>query len=157
MPRGSTRLLTATPGLISLPFHIQPFSEIEQGNPFYIRCLASNNHARARHYDRAAVAQQLRACGIVDSLRIYALGRPCHVSYATAQKRYGPLLTMQRHDEESSTREAVCAMLCRCLGSEADFLAGRTMAFLTDRQLQALDNCLDAYYAVSVAKIQVCG
>lgn len=46
-------------------------------------------------------------------------------------------------------------MLRRVLGPDADFLCGKTMAFLTEKQLQELDDNLDAIYTLHAVKIQV--
>lgn len=127
---------------------------MSSGHPLYVRCLSSNVTAAARCFSRSAVSRQLRACGIVDSLRVYAAGRPCHVSYDLAGQRYGPLMKGGSLHFQNQA-DAVHEMLRRVLGPDADFLCGKTMAFLTEKQLQALDDSLDAIYTQHAVKIQV--
>ena len=106
------------------------------------------------HFNRDVVGGQLRSCGIIDSLRVYAAGRPCHVSYELARERYGPLLAAHA-SQGADQKGAVESMLRAVLGATSDFLCGATMAFLTEKQLQQLDDSLDAAYTVRAVKIQV--
>lgn len=94
----------------------------------------------------------MRAAGIVDSLKVYSAGQPCRIVYTEARNRYYPLMTK---DRTLSDRHATIGMLNIVLGKSAKFLPGKTMVFLTDAQLNALEKTLHLRRSVAATDIQV--
>lgn len=44
--------------------------------PHYVRCIKSNDAKAAFQLDRSRCVQQLRACGVLETIRISASGYP---------------------------------------------------------------------------------
>lgn len=129
------------------------FAELAQGHAHYIRCLASNNQAKAHVFDKVAVRDQLRASGIIDSLQVFATGKPCRFDYETACVRYHCLLA---EETSGSSAKARCQqMLSRVLGPDADYLLGKTTAFLSDAHVEMLDAAFKARREAAAVVLQV--
>ena len=45
-------------------------------SPHYIRCIKPNDFKEAFEYDAQRIVQQLRACGVLETIRISAAGYP---------------------------------------------------------------------------------
>ena len=58
--------------------------------PHYVRCIKPNDTKEAFGYNTERVVQQLRACGVLETIRISAAGYPSR--YAPVLPRLFPLL-----------------------------------------------------------------
>ena len=62
--------------------------KIDIMSPHYVRCLKPNDELVADHYDRAAVAEQLRCGGILEAVRVARAGYSNHYSHDEFLRRY---------------------------------------------------------------------
>jgi len=60
--------------------------------PHYVRCIKSNDTKSPFEFDNARVVQQLRACGVLETINISSLGFPSRWTYTDFANRYRPLL-----------------------------------------------------------------
>ncbi len=49
---------------------------LDKTEPHYIRCIKPNDAKEAFVFDTQRVTQQLRACGVLETIRISAAGYP---------------------------------------------------------------------------------
>lgn len=59
-------------------------------NVHYIRCIKPNEAKRAWDFDPQQVLGQLRACGVLETIRISCAGYPTRWTYEEFVERYGP-------------------------------------------------------------------
>merc|ERR1711957_46000 len=57
-------------------------------SPHYVRCLKPNDELVPNHFDRAAVAEQLRCGGILEAVRVARAGYSNHYSHDEFLRRY---------------------------------------------------------------------
>jgi len=62
--------------------------KIDVMSPHYIRCLKPNDELVPDHFDRAAVAEQLRCGGILEAVRVTRAGYSNHYSHEEFLRRY---------------------------------------------------------------------
>lgn len=60
--------------------------------PHYVRCIKSNDHKAAFEFDNVRAVQQLRACGVLETIRISSNGFPSRWTYQDFSNRYRVLL-----------------------------------------------------------------
>ena len=57
-------------------------------NPHYVRCIKPNDLKEAFQFDNKRAVQQLRACGVLETVRISAAGYPSRWTYYDFYVRY---------------------------------------------------------------------
>jgi myosin heavy subunit len=62
--------------------------KIDQMSPHYVRCLKPNDELVPNHFDRAAVAEQLRCGGILEAVRVSRAGYSNHYVHEEFLRRY---------------------------------------------------------------------
>jgi myosin-5 len=62
--------------------------KVDQMSPHYIRCLKPNDELVPDHFDRGAVAEQLRCGGILEAVRVARAGFSNHYPHADFLRRY---------------------------------------------------------------------
>mmetsp|Transcript_87150 Transcript_87150/g.130738 ORF Transcript_87150/g.130738 Transcript_87150/m.130738 type:complete len:1202 (-) Transcript_87150:185-3790(-) len=62
--------------------------KIDRMSPHYIRCLKPNDELVPDHFDRAAVAEQLRCGGILEAVRVARAGFSNHYPHSEFVRRY---------------------------------------------------------------------
>jgi myosin-5 len=60
---------------------------INDTNVHYIRCIKPNEAKEAWHFESQQVLSQLRACGVLETIRISCAGYPSRVTYAYFAER----------------------------------------------------------------------
>eukprot|EP01147_Barroeca_monosierra_P001250 gene1250-4459_t len=123
------------------------FQNLENSHVHYIRCLASNSREEAYHFDTETVRHQLHASGIVDSLRVFSVGRPIHIPFQDFIEKYKSLLS---HDEENLNDHCNQKWIIQnilqkfILDNNSDMpILGRSMVFLKDRHVIALNESVE--------------
>ncbi|CAH1990989.1 unnamed protein product [Acanthoscelides obtectus] len=69
--------------------------------PHYVRCIKPNDSKSAFDYNPTRVVQQLRACGVLETIRISAAGFPSRWTYADFFYRYRLLCKFKDIDENN--------------------------------------------------------
>eukprot|EP00043_Microstomoeca_roanoka_P020128 m.237762 g.237762 ORF g.237762 m.237762 type:complete len:890 (-) comp17113_c1_seq9:1936-4605(-) len=121
------------------------FQKLEDSRVHYIRCVSSNTHELPLVFDEKAMKLQLRAGGIIDSLRVFAAGRPVHMPYQEFVNTYWPILSRPcAHSERAIVEETITLNLDVAAMSSSDKpLYGRTMVFLKDVHVVQLHTAVE--------------
>lgn len=56
--------------------------------PHYVRCIKPNDFKKAFEFNNERAVQQLRACGVLETIRISSNGFPSRWSYQDFANRY---------------------------------------------------------------------
>ncbi|XP_041816149.1 unconventional myosin-Vb isoform X1 [Chelmon rostratus] len=106
--------------------------------PHYVRCIKPNDHKEAFSFDSRRAVQQLRACGVLETIRISAAGYPSRWTYPDFFSRYRVLL--KKSDMMSADKKLVCKNLLETLIKEPDmFQFGKTKIFFRAGQVAYLE------------------
>ncbi|XP_068423058.1 unconventional myosin-Vb [Clinocottus analis] len=106
--------------------------------PHYVRCIKPNDFKEPFSFDSKRAVQQLRACGVLETIRISAAGYPSRWTYADFFNRYRVLL--KKSDMTSADKKLVCKNLLETLVKESDmFQFGKTKIFFRAGQVAYLE------------------
>ncbi|XP_045142403.1 unconventional myosin-Vc [Echinops telfairi] len=106
--------------------------------PHYVRCIKPNDEKLPFEFDSQRIVQQLRACGVLETIRISAQSYPSRWTYIEFYSRYGILLT--RQELASSDKKAVCqAVLHRLIQDSNQYQFGKTKIFFRAGQVAYLE------------------
>ena len=127
---------------------------LSQTSPHYIRCIKPNNLKYPGGFNSAKILEQLRYCGVLETVRIRCEGFPVRLPFADFCAKYAiftnPVLArylpFDRHSfSEVDSKERASAMLACALEplgmseEEADWQLGNTKVFLKDKAKKGLD------------------
>jgi len=106
--------------------------------PNYIRCIKPNEQKAAFVFEPVHVLSQLRACGVLETIRISAAGYPSRTGFAQFAERYRPLApkTAKLRDDGRQYCQAILEAL---IHNEDKFRVGKTKIFLRAGQLALLE------------------
>lgn len=99
---------------------IELMKTINSTNVHYIRCIKPNEQKKAWEFDSLMVLSQLRACGVLETIRISCAGFPSRWTYVEFADRYHILVTSDEWIKVMSgetTKESVSG-LCNKILSE---------------------------------------
>jgi myosin-5 len=82
--------------------------KIDRMAPHYVRCLKPNDELVPNHFDRAAVAEQLRCGGILEAVRVARAGYSNHYSHEDFLRRYRCLGRNELKEGAASTSVVEC-------------------------------------------------
>lgn len=114
--------------------------------------LQPNDHKAAFQWEPAKVVQQLRSCGIVETVRIFKQGYPSRKSFVELHNIYKPYLPIEIIELDAKT---FCQLLLRSVGFNAnDFKLGLTSVFFRAEKLSLFDQIIksDAENLRSIAE-----
>ncbi|KAJ7413449.1 Unconventional myosin-Vb [Pitangus sulphuratus] len=106
--------------------------------PHYVRCIKPNDEKLPFKFDPKRAVQQLRACGVLETIRISANGFPSRWSYYDFLKRYRVLIN--KTDLRKKDKKQICQTLLEDLIKDPDkFHFGRTKIFFRAGQVAYLE------------------
>ncbi|KPP70302.1 unconventional myosin-Vb-like, partial [Scleropages formosus] len=106
-------------------------------NPHYVRCIKPNDLKQAFVFDPKRAVQQLRACGVLETIRISAAGYPSRWTYPEFFERYWLLL---RRSLEEEDLQSTCQRALADLIPEPDrYRFGKTKVFFRAGQVALLE------------------
>uniref|UniRef100_UPI0037E98C11 unconventional myosin-Vc n=1 Tax=Semicossyphus pulcher TaxID=241346 RepID=UPI0037E98C11 len=106
--------------------------------PHYVRCIKPNDEKLAFEYDSRRVVQQLRACGVLETIRISAQSYPSRWTYNEFYSRYSILMSPQEAD--LSDKKQTCKnVLQRLIQDPNQYKFGRTKIFFRAGQVAYLE------------------
>ncbi|EDQ91224.1 uncharacterized protein MONBRDRAFT_17957 [Monosiga brevicollis MX1] len=106
-------------------------------DPHYIRCIKPNDAKQAFAFDTPRVVQQLRACGVLETIRISAAGYPSRWSYPDFCSRYALL---QSGPPVSTEPREQCKSILEPLIEDTDkYQFGKTKLFFRAGQVAYLE------------------
>ncbi|XP_011153865.1 unconventional myosin-Va isoform X2 [Harpegnathos saltator] len=106
--------------------------------PHYVRCIKPNDAKEAFEYSPVRAVQQLRACGVLETIRISAAGFPSQRTYGDFFQRYRCLCRFKeiRRDD---LRETCRRILARYIKDEDKFKFGKTKVLFRAGQVAYLE------------------
>uniref|UniRef100_A0A665VYA7 Myosin VC n=1 Tax=Echeneis naucrates TaxID=173247 RepID=A0A665VYA7_ECHNA len=105
--------------------------------PHYVRCIKPNDEKLPFEYDSRRVVQQLRACGVLETIRISAQSYPSRWTYIEFYSRYSILMSHQEAD--STDKKQTCKNVLQRLIQVRHFKFGRTKIFFRAGQVAYLE------------------
>ncbi|CEP17067.1 hypothetical protein [Parasitella parasitica] len=110
-------------------------------NVHYVRCIKPNEAKVAWGFEPPMVLAQLRACGVLETIRISCLGYPSRWTYEEFADRYYALVPSSHWDPKANpdVRELCQAILDGCITDTDKYQAGETKIFFRAGQLAYLE------------------
>ncbi|XP_056270474.1 unconventional myosin-Vb [Pseudoliparis swirei] len=120
--------------------------------PHYVRCIKPNDLKEAFVFDPRRTVQQLRACGVLETIRISAAGFPSRWTYEEFFSRYRLLLRGAQGQERS---QASCRRVLPQLIPDPDqYCFGKTKVFFRAGQVAFLERLRAERLRLAAAVIQ---
>lgn len=149
--RGGTVSKRPTLGNIFKGSLIELMNTISSTNAHYIRCIKPNDAKEAWQFDGPLVLSQLRACGVLETIRISSIGFPGRWFYSEFAGRFELLLHYsQRQDKVSDARKLTLAILesfsdsneiaQKTDSAKSSYALGKEKVFLRAGMLAKLEN-----------------
>ncbi|XP_076760746.1 dilute class unconventional myosin isoform X2 [Xylocopa sonorina] len=113
-------------------------STLNATTPHYVRCIKPNDTKEAFEYNPVRAVQQLRACGVLETIRISAAGFPSQRTYIEFFHRYRSLCRFKdiRRDDFKETCRRI---LGRYIKDEDKFKFGKTKVLFRAGQVAYLE------------------
>ncbi|XP_055621757.1 unconventional myosin-Va isoform X2 [Toxorhynchites rutilus septentrionalis] len=106
--------------------------------PHYVRCIKPNDDKAAFKWEAPKIVQQLRACGVLETVRISAAGFPSRWTYEDFYERYR--LLCKRAQIVDWNVKATCTNIVRNWLTESDkYRLGNTQIFFRAGQVAYLE------------------
>ncbi|XP_045385431.1 unconventional myosin-Vc isoform X2 [Lemur catta] len=106
--------------------------------PHYVRCIKPNDEKLPFEFDSKRIVQQLRACGVLETIRIGAQSYPSRWTYIEFYSRYGILMTKQ--ELSLSDKKEMCkVVLHRLIQDSNQYQFGKTKIFFRAGQVAYLE------------------
>ncbi|CAO0799156.1 unnamed protein product [Mucor circinelloides] len=110
-------------------------------NVHYIRCIKPNEAKVAWEFDPSMVLSQLRACGVLETIRISCAGYPSRWTFEEFADRYFALVSSKHWDPKvkPEVRQLCSVILENSIKDEDKFQVGTTKIFFRAGQLAYLE------------------
>ncbi|BES99216.1 MyTH4 domain [Nesidiocoris tenuis] len=105
-------------------------------NPWFVRCIKPNNEKAAMKFDMPTVLEQLRYCGMLETIKIRKLGYPVRMKFTEFAHRYRYLLKKRMPMRSTPAREICTVMLHPYSG---EYQIGASRVFLRESLERKLD------------------
>ncbi|XP_007569232.1 unconventional myosin-Va [Poecilia formosa] len=120
--------------------------------PHYVRCIKPNDLKAAFMFDPQRTVQQLRACGVLETIRISAAGYPSRWTYEEFFSRYRLLL---RGPQSQDQAQASCRRALPQLIPDTDqYCFGKTKVFFRAGQVAVLERLRSERLRAAAVTIQ---
>ncbi|KAG1680851.1 Unconventional myosin-Va [Nymphon striatum] len=113
-------------------------STLNSTTPHYIRCIKPNDVKEAFKFDPKRAVQQLRACGVLETVRISAAGYPSRWTYQEFLNRYR-VLTRSKDIKRGNLKDTCAKILENVIKDEDKFQFGKTKIFFRAGQVAYLE------------------
>lgn len=132
---------------------IELMNIINSTNAHYIRCIKPNETKEAWKFDGPLVLSQLRACGVLETIRISSAGFSTRFIYEDFAQRYDILLHSSRRNNPSA--KSLCEeILKESIQDQDKYQLGKTKVFLCAGQLAYLEGLRSQCQAAAATTIQ---
>ncbi|KAM6231952.1 unconventional myosin-Vb-like [Spheniscus humboldti] len=107
--------------------------------PHYIRCIKPNDGKQPFVFDSRRAVEQLRACGVLETIRISASGYPSRWTYQEFLERYRALVS--REELMGTDEKQICSLaLKRLLQDPSKYQCGKSKVFFRAGQVAYLED-----------------
>ncbi len=107
--------------------------------PHYVRCIKPNDSKEAFVFDPSRAVEQLRACGVLETVRISAAGFPSRLTYEDFSIRYRVLFHSRLFRDRKELRGSCEVVLTGLIVEEDKFKFGATKIFFRAGQVAYLE------------------
>lgn len=121
---------------------IELMSTINSTNVHYIRCIKPNEAKEAWKFDGPMVLNQLRACGVLETIRISCEGFPTRSTFEEFVNRYYMIVHSSYWDKP--IQDIAHAILKKSITQENKYQLGKTKIFFRAGMLALLENMRSA-------------
>jgi myosin-5 len=126
---------------------------IGETNVHYIRCIKPNEAKIAWEFDGPMVLSQLRACGVLETIRISCLGYPSRWSFEEFAERYYALVPSKEWD--TSNIKGFCVLILNaCIPDEDKYQVGESKIFFRAGQLAFMERLRSDRYDACATMLQ---
>ncbi|XP_056138558.1 unconventional myosin-Va-like isoform X2 [Lampris incognitus] len=105
--------------------------------PHYVRCIKPNDQRAPFILDPLKTVQQLRSCGILETIRISAAGFPSRLTYQELFGRYRVLMTQK--DILADKKQTCKNVLAKLVKDQKKYLFGKNKIFFRAGQVAYLE------------------
>uniref|UniRef100_A0A672I9K8 Myosin VAb n=1 Tax=Salarias fasciatus TaxID=181472 RepID=A0A672I9K8_SALFA len=120
--------------------------------PHYVRCIKPNDHKAPFTLDPVRAVQQLRACGILETIRISAAGFPSRWTYQEFFNRYRVL--MKQKDALPDRKQTCKNLLEKLIQDEEKYQFGKNKIFFRAGQVAYLEKLRSDKLRLACVRIQ---
>ncbi|KAG1952451.1 unconventional myosin-Vc [Pimephales promelas] len=121
--------------------------------PHYVRCIKPNEEKMPFEYDPKRVVQQLRACGVLETIRISAQSYPSRWTYIEFYSRYSIL--MSQSELKLGEKKQTCrTVLQKLIPDSNQYKFGRTKIFFRAGQVAYLEKLRSDHLRAACVIIQ---
>ncbi|XP_055916560.1 unconventional myosin-Va isoform X1 [Eupeodes corollae] len=113
-------------------------STLHSTTPHYVRCIKPNDDKVAFKWEASKIVQQLRACGVLETVRISAAGFPSRWSYHDFYTRY-QLLCHRKFLNKSDLKSSCQNIVTKWIHDEEKYRFGNTQIFFRAGQVAYLE------------------
>ncbi|OXG51031.1 hypothetical protein C355_02471 [Cryptococcus neoformans Th84] len=113
---------------------------INNTNVHYIRCIKPNEAKKAWELDSHQVLSQLRACGVLETIRISCNGYPSRWEYAQFAERYHLMLHSKEWNQDLDLKQLCSLILQKTLDNDDRYQLGLTKIFFRAGTLAFLES-----------------
>ncbi|KAI1719558.1 myosin head (motor domain) domain-containing protein [Ditylenchus destructor] len=127
-------------------------SILSSTRPHYVRCIKPNDQKESFYFEPKRAIQQLRACGVLETVRISAAGFPSRWAYEEFSRRYRVLnakCNLWRRDPKEFAN-----ITCQKWMELDKFALGKTKIFFRTGQVALLERVRHEILQSSALKIQ---
>ncbi|XP_013411638.1 unconventional myosin-Va-like [Lingula anatina] len=119
-------------------------------NPHYIRCIKPNDMKQAFTFEPQRAVQQLRACGVLETIRISSAGYPSRWSYPEFYERYR-VLSVKKDIVKKDKKQTCRNILSKLIQDPDKFQFGKSKIFFRAGQVAYLEKLRsDKLYACGI-------
>nr|AAN75148.1 MYO2 [Cryptococcus neoformans var. grubii] len=133
---------------------VELMTTIYSTNVHYIRCIKPNEAKKAWELDSIQVLAQLRACGVLETIRISCAGYPSRWEFNQFAQRYLIMLHSQEWRPDMDVKQLCSAILTKVLDDENQYQLGLTKIFFRPGVLALLESLRSAKQHELVSTIQ---
>ncbi|KAM7396859.1 hypothetical protein PAMP_019867 [Pampus punctatissimus] len=120
--------------------------------PHYVRCIKPNDHKAPFTLDPVRAVQQLRACGVLETIRISAAGFPSRWTY---QEFFGRYRVLMKQNDVLPDRKQTCRNLLEKLIDDQDkYQFGKNKIFFRAGQVAYLEKLRSDKLRMACVRIQ---
>ncbi|XP_046974746.1 unconventional myosin-Va isoform X2 [Vanessa cardui] len=123
--------------------------------PHYVRCIKPNDTKQAFQFDAARAVHQLRACGVLETIRISSAGFPSRWLYQDFFQRYR-LLCRSKDIDRANIKKTCSIVLERHVKDPDKYQFGATKIFFRAGQVAFLEKVRAELQRLYCVRVQSC-
>ncbi|XP_023938107.2 unconventional myosin-Va [Bicyclus anynana] len=123
--------------------------------PHYVRCIKPNDTKTAFQFDAARAVNQLRACGVLETIRISSAGFPSRWLYQDFFQRYR-LLCLFKDIDRSNIKATCTKILLKHVKDTDKYQFGATKIFFRAGQVAYLEKLRADVQRLCCVRVQSC-